>query len=843
MNFLLTAIEYIFDDWGKPEIVLFARSPENSAERYEIHVEGFRPYFYAPYTEVFGQEDFLLEQEAITEIEYEDTKQAFKTGDNLARIYTRQPSGVRQARDLFEKTYGADIAFTNRFLIDSGIRAGFSCRNPEGSSTKFTVTPDSIEPIEQNSELRELKPRICTFDIEVDDRADGFPDMGAERILSIVSHDSYDDETIAFIDLNGREIEDAFPNGKPDGIDEVHVQDSERKLLIEFRSWIQERDPDILTGWNSNDFDIPYVIERFNKIGGLNRDVLSPLEYVTAQRDEPKISGRVCYDLLTIYKKNSMTELDSYKLDTVAATELGEEKVEFDGGFYELYENDPATFIEYNAHDTNLTARINDEAGVIEFRDTLRREVGVSFEDSYNANDFVEMLTRRLLDSEDIVGPTGDASDAEDYEGAHVFDPYEGIAKNVVGIDLSSLYPNTMAMLNASPETKVDEDADVDSVRASNGQHFRLDQRGIFAKLVDMGLGLKSEYKEKRNSAESDEEYEKWAAKYDAAKAIVNSIYGVLGWRFFFIYDKDVAEAVTLTGQLVIQETATKARATGYEPIYGDTDSVYIKYPDDFSQDECLREARSLCEQLNTETYPTLAESIGLDESANRWKIEVEAYMERFFQAGKKKRYAYVAKWKDGREIENPSPTIKGFASKRSDSSELTEEVEERILELILSGQQEKVHDVVYEAAKEITSDNPDYDRLGIPGGMNQKINPARSEQDGYYSFHEDGYPQGAHPRAVWNANHILGTEITSSDKPKRIYIEDSYFEDVGRPINVIAFLDSRELEPIEEEISLDTHRMLTVLLTRPLERVLRAIDIDPDAAAKGQTQTGLGAF
>jgi DNA polymerase I len=717
---------------------------------------------------------------------------------------------------------------------------------------------------EEYDRFTDLEPRVCTLDIEVDDRGDGFPELGDERILSIVAHDSIEDEFVGFIDLNGRAIEDAFPNGAPDNIDEVHVQDSERKMLTDFRSWFTRTDPDLITGWNADGFDIPFILKRFRNIDGLNANALSRLGWAgVTSRGEPRIKGRTVYDLLTVYKKNSFTNLRSYKLDDVAKEEIGAEKIEFEGGYFDLYESDTETFVEYNAHDVRLTVDINDEAGVIDFRDTLRREVGVDFEESYNANDFIEMMCRRRLKERGEVGPTArgyDEIESSDYDGAYVFDAYTGVTQNVVGIDLSSLYPYTMAMLNASPEMQLETDdngnltgydvtgdpvpEEADIAEAANGAYFRLDKDGLFKSLIDDAISLKAEYKEKRDNADTDAEYEKWATKYMSAKTITNSIYGVTGWELFFLYEKDVAAAVTLTGQEVIKGTAGYVENAGHDVIYGDTDSTYIELPQDWSRDECLNEAFRLCEELNEDYYPELAADMGVPPEDNLWNIEVEAYMERFFQAGRKKRYAYLATWKDGREVDDPKPSISGFSSRRSDSSRLTRDTEREVLEEILHGNTESVHDIVFEAAQEIEAVKPEWERIGIPGGMNNKINPARAGQDGYYAFSSKGnYPQDAHPRAVWNANKILDVNIQSGDKPMRVYVEPKVFEEVERQIDVIAFERNTDMAPIEDGVRVDVARMTETLLISPLEEILRAIDIDPHAAVQGQTQQGLGAF
>lgn len=697
--------------------------------------------------------------------------------------------------------------------------------------------------------LQNLDPRVCTFDIEIDDRSDGFPEHGSERILSIAAHDSINQDLVVWVDLDGQPVGEALPDGKPDNIDTLHYYDNEVEMLNSFASWVSETDPDLITGWNCEDFDVPFLIERMNEVGA-ETSQLSRLGWAGIKSNgDPMIKGRTIYDLLTVYKKNSFTELRSYSLDDVAEEELGEAKIEFSGSYYELYQNNTGKFLEYNAHDTDLTVEINREAGVIDFRDTLRREVGVDFEDSYDNKDFIDMMCRRKLDENGYIGPTRRVPETDsDYEGAFVLKPYNGVTQNVVGIDLASLYPYTMAMLNASPETKVSADFDGPAAKAANGQHFRLDQDGIFKQLVDEAISLKSEYKQKRNNAETEEEHEKWATKYASAKTITNSLYGVTGWELFFLYDKDVAEAVTLTGQEVTKTTRDYIQETGYEVVYGDTDAAYISFPDSWGQEECLDTGQELCVDLNETVYPELASGMGIPEEDCLWDIEVEVHMARFFQAGKKKRYAYLPTWKDGHEVDDPEPSISGFASRRSDSAKLTVETETKVLEAILDGRQNEVGEIIFEAAQEITPNSPVWELIGIPGGMNKKItdNPELGAKETYYAVSCDGencYPQDAHPRAVYNSNKVLDAQITSGDKPKRVYIEPTHFDELERQADVLAFSSPHEIADRSGRFRVDVERMTATTLINPLSEVTEAIGIDVNAAIHGLEQMSLGAF
>lgn len=824
----------------------------------EVTVYGFEPYFYAPTEEVKDiGETYLLANESVRRFEHGHKSLG---GVELTRIYVPYPQDTRTARELFDEHYSADVPFVRRFMVDTGIRDVISIPDSVAETDVWDVHYTEIEPrgaalVDATPTLeggrtgfQDVAPQVVTVDIEVDD-SNGFPAAGEERILSIVAHDARSDEAVAWIDLNGRAIEDtslAEWDADQEWVDEIHVQDSERKMLIDFFCWVDEVDPDILTGWNVEDFDFQHILQRAENVG-VNPTRMARGSWAGIGRG-PRIKGRTIYDLLTAYDKNHHTELDSYKLDDIAKSELGEEKLKFEGTVMDLYENDPAQLIRYNARDVRLTHEINEEAGVIKFRDVLRRQVGVLFEESLDNKDIVDMMCRRKLHEWDVVGPSrpayGEEPDA-DYEGAFVFDPYSGVANNVVALDVASLYPYTMAMLNASPDTKIGEHTErpFGVVRAAGGQEFRQDKEGLFPSLVEDAISLKSEYKKQLKAATSTEERAALEVKYIVAKTITNSLYGVTGWARFFLFDKDVAEAVTLTGQEVIRKTAEFVEdVAGHKVIYGDTDSVYIQYPDEWDRERVLEDAHSIAEQLNKEEYPAFAEEFGIPAEDNLWEIEVEAYLKTYFQAGKKKRYAYMATWKDGHEIEDPEPSVVGFELKRSDTAQITNDLQTDVFAAVLEGNDDEIGDIIHDYSKRVTEEtNLDY--IGIPSGINQEIDPEHAGEDGYYSFSEHGFPSDAHPRGCWNANKILGTNYGSGDKPKRVYLKPSYFEEVEREIDVICFDEAFVLEPIRDDIRIDTHRMLKTVVARPVSRIARALDIDVDAAIKGQQQTGLGAW
>jgi len=827
---LITNSEAITDDDSKTvDVHLFGRDADR--ERHHKIVRGEQPHFYVDTAYVLDREGDYLGESGVVAIDHDTEFVSFGDHGDVSKVVVQTPRDVRDAADLFPSTYGADVDFTNRVRIDRDIRAWVSVPESE------IIDADDIEPIDSPVDV-DPDPRTVTFDIEVDDRGD-FPDPGEKRVTSVVAHDNYENEYIGFIDGDNRAIQDMFPDGKPEEVDKLHVEPNERQMLIRLACWIAERDPDLLTAWNV-DFDAPYVIERMNKIGA-NPARLSPLgDSYVHHWEGARMKGRSIYDLLGGYKNNSWGELRSYSLDYVAGEELGASKIEHDEGYFEMFETNPELLVNYNAKDTRLTVGINEKAGVIEFRDNLRKQVGVDFEDTVNNYQFVEMMVRRKLKERGEAAPTASPEDGEKYEGGFVVDPYEGVARNVMGIDVESLYPWTMYMLNASPDTKISEDrAKAEGIpysKAPNGVCFRLDRDGLFRVLVKDALELKEGFRTLKNDAPAGSVEEAiYEVKYQVSKTIVNSIYGVIGWDRFFLYDMETAEAVTLAGQAVLKDTAVFVDDhTEAEVIYGDTDSNYISFPNNWTQGSCVEAAREVCDRLEAEVYPGLAESMGLRSEDCEWRIDPEMYAPLFFQWGKKKRYAYRATWKEGMDdpeatIDSPTATIKGSASKRSDASRLTRDTDKKIINAVLTGRNDDVSSIVYEAAVKIDPEDPDWDAIGIPGGIRK-------------AFSEYESPT-AHVRAAGYSNTLCGTEYGKGSKPMRCYIQPTYFDSLEEEVDVIAYETESDLQPIRDRLTVDAGKMTTTLIVKPLGPMLDAVDVDVNAAISGQNQTGLGAF
>ena len=417
----------------------------------------------------------------------------------------------------------------------------------------------------------------------------------------------------------------------------VHFCIDEVDLLHKFINSYEQIRPTIISGWNSNGFDVPYLYNRIRQVcgkGTANR--LSPIGRVkySERMERYKIAGVSSLDYLDLYKKFTYTQQPNYRLDTIGRLEVGMGKVDYEGSLDDLFRDDLDKFIEYNLQDVRIIVDLDKKLNLIDLVRGICHIGHVPYEDYGMSSRFLEgtivtylhrkgiIVTDKPKDGREQMDAMGDR---EGFAGAYVQEPVPGLYDWVYSLDLQSLYPSIIMSLNISPETKVakvlnfdmeqhfrkeivayvvqemgndttvelEYDAFVQFIQennltmASNGVLYSTVSKGIIAEVLEEWFAKRVEYKNlmKKYTNEGDKVQ---AAYYDQRqhiqKIFLNSLYGVLGLPVFRFYDVDNAAAVTLTGQDVIKTTAKfinlkYEKATGEKKdhcVYVDTDSVYF---------------------------------------------------------------------------------------------------------------------------------------------------------------------------------------------------------------------------------------------------------------------------
>ena len=459
---------------------------------------------------------------------------------------------------------------------------------------------------------------IVTIDIEVECE-NGFPNPNdaIEPLLSITLKNHQSKKFVVW----------GIGDFRNDREDVTYVRcESELHLIQEFLTFWERHQPDVITGWNTEFFDIPYLCNRITNMCGEDETKrLSPWRSVSAREvfqmgrrhQVWDIQGISHLDYFDLYRKFTYTNQESYRLDHIAFVELGERK---DGNPYETfrdwYTKDYQSFLEYNIMDVELVDKLEDKMKLIELCLTMAYDAKVNYMDVLGSTKYWDILIYNYLRDKNIVIPQKRKSEKPDkFEGAYVKDPQVGMHKWVMSFDLNSLYPHLIMQYNISPETLVSQDkvkgmtvdklldrkVDTSIMKGAtltpNGALFKTDKQGFLPEIMQSMYNDRVKYK--KLTLQAKQEYEntkdpkllKDISKYNniqlAKKISLNSAYGALGNVWFRYYDLLVAEAITTSGQLSIRwierclnKYLNKLLATDNEDyvIASDTDSVYITF-------------------------------------------------------------------------------------------------------------------------------------------------------------------------------------------------------------------------------------------------------------------------
>ena len=470
---------------------------------------------------------------------------------------------------------------------------------------------------------------VAIIDIEVGSD-NGFPDpyKAHEPITAIAIHQ-----------LNGGTTVYGCGEYKVQG-EEIYIKcKDEIDLCKKFLTDWSDNCPDVVTGWNTKFFDIPYIVNRLTRVLGEDSvKKLSPWGVYSERKTVFKGREQTVYDIVGVAALDYMElyqwyapggkSQESYRLDNIAQVELGEGKIAYDDydNLHQLYKQNYQLFIEYNIKDVHLILKMEDKLKLIELALTLAYDTKCNYDDVFAQTRMWDALIYSyLLNKKIIVPPRRISKKSEAFEGAYVKDPQVGLHNWVASFDLNSLYPHLMIQYNISPETLVDIDDYTDEMRevistgvsvddllmkrvdtsgltnvtlTPNGQFFRTDKQGFLPTMMEemyedrkkfKKLMLKSQQDyEDESDPKKKYEIEKLIARYNnlqlAKKVSLNSAYGAMGSQYFRFYDLRQALAVTSAGQLSIRWIENKLnqylnkllKTEKDYVIASDTDSIYL---------------------------------------------------------------------------------------------------------------------------------------------------------------------------------------------------------------------------------------------------------------------------
>ena len=770
-----------------------------------------------------------------------------------------------------------------------------------------TLNGEFVEPVKPG------QVRDCREFFKKYDEVDGFPIYGNDRYIYQYISEKYPENEIKFdisqIKLVTLDIETTAEKGFPDvesaseEILAITIQDyttkkiitwgvkpfvnkqknvtyrhcpTEQQLLGDFINYWMQDVPDVVTGWNIQLFDIPYICKRLNRVLGEKlmkrfsnwglvtegKIFIQGREHITFD-----VGGLTQLDYLDLYKKFTYKAQESYRLDYIAEVELGQKKLdhsEFDT-FKDFYTKGWQKFIEYNIVDVELVDRLEDKMKLIELALTMAYDAKVNYADVFYQVRMWDTIIYNYLKKRNIVIPPKIRSDKnEKYAGAYVKEPIPGKYDWVVSFDLNSLYPHLIMQYNISPETLLEErhpTATVDKILneeisfelykdnavCANGAMYRKDVRGFLPELMEKMYGDRVIFKKRMLQAK--QQYEKTPTKalekeiarcnniQMAKKISLNSAYGAIGNQYFRYYKLANAEAITLSGQVSIRWIESKMNKylnkllqTTDEDyvIASDTDSIYLnlgplvnKFFATKSSDKVaiVGLLDKICEDkfepYIDQCYQNLANYVSAYDQKMQMKRENIA--DRGIWTAKK-RYILNVWDSEGVRYEDPKLKVMGIESVKSSTPAPCRKMLKEAFNILMTGTEEDVIDFIDKSRAEFKSLPPE--QISFPRSVSDVVK---------YKSYSDIYIKGTpiHVRGALLFNHYINKNklsnkyslIKNGEKIKFCYLKkpNTLHE------NVISFIQEFPKE-LDLDKYVDYDLQFDKSFVEPLKAILDAI-------------------
>ena len=772
-------------------------------------------------------------------------------GTPLWKITVEYPSDVARGRnggvglrdwyrDLGVRTYCADIRFTEKFRLDTGLHMGCSLPDAEIVDVR-DVTPCEVE----------APPHVLYADIEVDEGERGWwlPDRAENPVLSIgwysptenllecvVQGEDLPRDIDVAVRALGAEASALWRQQEPEV--RVTIVSNERTLFATVASRWRSLRPDILTGWNFCDgdsklhvrpYDVPYLTHRQQKMG------YAPLASWGMRRSFDSVQ---CFDLLSGYRMISDSKTNN-ALDAVAERELNEHKLSLPGGIHNTWKGDPARFIAYNLLDCLLSWGVDrKKEGILHHYLDIVRSCGTSLSEAFRETVLGDMDILHDYWGKGLVLPNKPVTDGREEErmergglvwlqGQDEGKPLCGLFPAIVVFDIASTYPSEEQTWNLSPETKLPADLSPEALDGTphstvpvTGRHYRTDVQGIIPSILERMLreraALKREasrWKEEAKRArdvgdetacaEAERKAQAFTDIEKVRKFVNNSITGQLVSMNCRLMDGDVATDVGTIGQEILKHlrSACPSWPGRFRPelLYSDTDSLLVR----FVNRDTLREAS--CEEAWDEgirIVPWFREQMrdfalrhGCKESFLSLKLEM--VYETLMLLGIRKRYAGLvafAPGRDGMRLDlrgmpfeaHGRFVLKGLQVKRHDTPEAMRLAQKELIQMVLSGRPTHECHAFVEACRTSCTRGSNPEAWMIPSSLSKEITDYGRRKDGK----KGGVPPAVNA-AQWSNEH-WGTDIGVGDDFLWGYAMGPDIEP-GRPIAILPGTDLPE--------------------------------------------------
>ncbi len=811
---------------GRPIVRLFGKT--ESGESACAMVEGYQPYFYLHPNPELDIKDVQYELEKSGMI-YEVVERFLPIGwspkpAQVLKITGRDPSKIPEMRawvSKFGTPYEADVLFKYRYMVDNGLR-GMSWFDVSGKIVQTntvkckTIRADEIRPIEL---LNNAPLRYMALDIECAPTHGGLPDPEDEPIIMI---------GLSFWPAWKNKTSVVILSKKSNLADSIGCQ-NEEEMMRKFKDIIDDYDPDVITGYNITNFDMPYILKRLEMLNlprDLGRSDKSAWARKLALTHAITVTGRVVVDPYDIIKRDPWVKLKRYDLRTVAKNLLNTEKHDMSGSaeITRLWKGSPEDLkrlVDYNRKDSELAMRLVIERGMLDKFFEIAKISGLVLQDALGGQSarhefklLQEFRKRKFImpckpEGNEII-KRKEEREASGLKGALVLEPETGLhsAGCTIVLDFTSLYPSIIKTFNVCPTTWIKEGTEnpPEHLTSPFNTRFVLPsvREGVLPSIVHELISTRSVVRKQARTEPDIEKKRILNAKQLALKDMANSLYGYTGFAHGRIYVMDIANTITAYGRDII----TTARKTieenfPYKVIYADTDSTFIK-----TDIKDLEEAQAMGERISkfvTERLPGL--ELKFEKLFKTFLIET------------KKRYAALSMEKDKDGNWTSKMEMKGIETVRRDWCTLTTETMNHVLQVILKeGDIKKASKYVREIIADLAAGKVPIEKLTVVKGITKEI---------------DAY-DGIQPHVE------LAKKIIARDASKRNMVGERLEYVI---IKGNAMLSKRAEDPQfvkDNGLEIDSHYYIDNQILPPLERIFEACGVTKTELIHGTKQMSL---
>lgn len=881
MIFQILDADYTYDDLGSPVIRLYGR--DETGRSVCCFVPGFEPYFFLKpaSAKVAGQlADDIREQfsEHVTDVRLSEKYEPvgyFKEPTTMLKVVLNDPKGVPAIRDDVQKMpgvseiYETDILFRNRFMIDSGI-GGMSWVETDaepqtgdkfngislfGVEAQVKVVTSALTPVDI---VTNIPMRYMAFDIECLPIDGGMPTAEVSPIIMISCTFEPEFNGSRTRVLVGREA-DALDEDNETFPDEIG-------MLMRFFDIIKEYEPDVFVGYNTNGFDIPYIVDRVKTLestqkvrirSAMGRDGRSVYYRKIGTMTSISITGRLSVDVLPIVRRDF--SLKQYTLKNTAHELLGQEKLDVKPSDMEEYWNDTGDrfrqFVDYARRDSELAMDLLQKLSLLDRFLALSRVSGTLVQDILDGgqtNMVENILLKEYRAHNRVMPPKPDSAlsqtrrlKSEELKGGEVLEPKKGLLEDVVILDYKSLYPTIMMAHNLCYTTEIvsgEPDSGSEIVTPSGGRFVSADvQRGIVPSILENLLSSRVETKKKMRDA-APEEARVLDATQLALKILLNSYYGYSGYTRARLYSLTLANSVTSFGRENILNTKRlvekqigsiylldgnaymdvelavegldreKARKIDLSVVYGDTDSVFVKLsPEGLSLDDAGTVGRKISGIISGELPDPM-------------ELEFESFARRSIFLAKKRYAVWIFEqtadgWSD-------SIKVKGMETVRRDWCELTSKTLNAVLELVL--REGRVEDAV-QHVRQVINGVRNLDLSADPDALDDLVLTRK-----YTKKSESYRNKQPHVTVVEKIRKRSGFAPSIGDRiPFVITAGNGLFVDKAEDPEYVK----------ENNLAIDVDYYVKKQILPPVERILREFGVEASFLDYDEKQKGLGDF